>query len=95
MIKCNRMLEAGEDPLYVAIRITRFTSEDVGLAAPYALEIAVCRLRVLHPTQSVQSEEVESGVFCIAKHVDLFIADEQGSPILSVYVKKYKNRVCA
>ncbi len=54
MLKCNRMLEAGEDPLYVAIRITKFTSEDVGLAAPYALEIAVCRLRVLHPTQSVQ-----------------------------------------
>ena len=53
MLKCNRMLEAGEAPLYVAIRITRFTSEDVGLAAPYALEIAVCRLRVLHPTQSV------------------------------------------
>ncbi len=42
-----------------------------------------------------EREEVESGVFCIAKHVDLFIADEQGSPILSVYVKKYKNRVCA
>lgn len=42
------MLEAGEDPWYVAIRITRFTSEGVGLAAPpYALEIAVCRLRVL------------------------------------------------
>lgn len=41
------MLEAGEAPLYVAIRITRFTSEGVGLAAPYALEIAVCRLRVL------------------------------------------------
>ena len=52
MIKCNRMLEAGEDPLYVAIRITRFTSEDVGLAAPYALEIAVCRLRLL-PQQKV------------------------------------------
>ena len=47
MIKCNRMLEAGGDPLYVAIRITRFTSEGVGLAAPYALEIAVCRLRLL------------------------------------------------
>lgn len=48
------MLEAGEAPLYVAIIITRFTSEGVGLAAPpYALEIAVCRLRVLHPTQSV------------------------------------------
>ena len=34
-----RMLEAGEDPLYVARRVTRFASEDVGLADPRALEI--------------------------------------------------------
>lgn len=36
-----RMLEAGEDPLYVARRVTRFASEDVGLADPRALEMAV------------------------------------------------------
>lgn len=36
-----RMLEAGEDPLYVARRVTRFASEDVGLADPRALEIAI------------------------------------------------------
>ncbi len=36
-----RMLEAGEDPLYVARRVTRFASEDVGLADPRALELAV------------------------------------------------------
>ena len=36
-----RMLEAGEDPLYIARRVTRFASEDVGLADPHALEIAV------------------------------------------------------
>ncbi|MBQ6424146.1 MAG: replication-associated recombination protein A, partial [Acidaminococcaceae bacterium] len=34
-----RMLEAGEDPLYVARRVTRFASEDVGMADPRALEI--------------------------------------------------------
>ncbi len=44
-----RMLEAGEDPIYVARRVTRFASEDVGLADPRALEQAVaafeaCRL---------------------------------------------------
>ena len=44
-----RMLEAGEDPVYVARRLTRFASEDVGLADPRALEICVaafeaCRL---------------------------------------------------
>jgi putative ATPase len=36
-----RMLEAGEDPLYVARRIVRFASEDVGLADPRALALAL------------------------------------------------------
>jgi putative ATPase len=36
-----RMLEAGEDPIYIARRVTRFAAEDVGLADPHALEIAV------------------------------------------------------
>jgi putative ATPase len=36
-----RMLEAGEDPLYVARRMVRFASEDVGNADPYALRMAV------------------------------------------------------
>ncbi|MGE5413926.1 MAG: replication-associated recombination protein A [Syntrophomonadaceae bacterium] len=36
-----RMLEAGEDPLYVARRIVRFASEDVGLADPRALRISL------------------------------------------------------
>ena len=44
-----RMLEAGEDPIYIARRVTRFASEDVGLADSRALEVAVaafeaCRL---------------------------------------------------
>ena len=44
-----RMLEAGEDPVYIARRVTRFASEDVGLADPRALSIAIdafeaCRL---------------------------------------------------
>ncbi len=36
-----RMLEAGEDPLYVARRLVRFASEDVGMADSRALEITV------------------------------------------------------
>jgi len=36
-----RMLEAGEDPLYIARRLVRFASEDVGLADPRALRIAL------------------------------------------------------
>src|SRR5262245_59760370 len=35
------MLEAGEDPLYVARRLVRFASEDIGLADPRALRIAL------------------------------------------------------
>lgn len=37
----GRMIEGGEDPLYIARRLVRFASEDVGLASPRALEQAV------------------------------------------------------
>jgi len=43
-----RMLEAGEDPLYVARRVIRFASEDVGLADPGALGIAVSAYQACH-----------------------------------------------
>lgn len=43
-----RMLEAGEDPLYVARRLIRFASEDVGLADPKALQIAIACYEASH-----------------------------------------------
>lgn len=43
-----RMLEAGEDPLYVARRIIRFASEDIGLADPRAMEVAVAAYQACH-----------------------------------------------
>ena len=43
-----RMLEAGEDPIYIARRVTRFASEDIGLADPHALEIAVAAYQACH-----------------------------------------------
>ena len=43
-----RMLEGGEDPLYVARRITRFASEDVGLADTNALAVAVNAFQAAH-----------------------------------------------
>ena len=43
-----RMLEAGEDPLYIARRVTRFASEDIGLADPRALEISVSAYQACH-----------------------------------------------
>ena len=42
------MLEAGEDPLYVARRIVRFASEDVGLADPQALPLAIAAMQAVH-----------------------------------------------
>jgi putative ATPase len=43
-----RMLEAGEDPLYIARRLVRFASEDVGNADPQALVVAVAAKDAAH-----------------------------------------------
>ena len=43
-----RMLESGEDPLYVARRITRFAAEDIGLADTNALNVAVNAFHACH-----------------------------------------------
>jgi putative ATPase len=43
-----RMLEAGEDPLYIARRLVRFASEDVGNADPQALTVAVAAKDAVH-----------------------------------------------
>ena len=43
-----RMLEAGEDPLYVARRVLRFAAEDIGLADPHAMEIGVAAYQACH-----------------------------------------------
>ncbi len=43
-----RMLEAGEDPMYVARRLVRFASEDVGNADPQALMVAMAARDALH-----------------------------------------------
>ncbi len=44
----GRMLDAGEDPLYIARRIIRMASEDIGLADPNALSIAVAAMQAVH-----------------------------------------------
>ncbi|MGH7868334.1 MAG: replication-associated recombination protein A, partial [Candidatus Dormibacteraceae bacterium] len=44
----GRMLEAGEDPLYVARRLIRMASEDIGLADPNALGQTVCAMQAVH-----------------------------------------------
>jgi len=44
----GRMLEAGEDPLYIARRLIRMASEDIGLADPHALGVAVNAMQAAH-----------------------------------------------
>jgi len=43
-----RMLESGEDPLYLMRRLVRFASEDVGNADPRALQVAVSAMQAVH-----------------------------------------------
>jgi putative ATPase len=42
------MLEAGEDPLYIARRMTRFASEDIGNADPQALSVSIAAMQAYH-----------------------------------------------
>ena len=44
----GRMLEAGEDPLYIARRLMRMASEDIGLADPRALTVTVDAMQAVH-----------------------------------------------
>ncbi|MGH9351044.1 MAG: replication-associated recombination protein A, partial [Terriglobia bacterium] len=46
----GRMLEAGEDPLYIARRLIRMASEDIGLADPHALGLCVAAMQAAHFT---------------------------------------------
>jgi putative ATPase len=43
-----RMIDSGEDPLYIARRIVRFASEDVGLADPRAIDMAIDAREAVH-----------------------------------------------
>jgi putative ATPase len=51
-----RMLAAGEDPLYVARRLVRFASEDVGNAEPNALPLAVAAFQAYHQLGTPEGE---------------------------------------
>ena len=44
----GRMLEAGEDPMYVARRVVRMAVEDIGLAAPEALNLCLSAKDAMH-----------------------------------------------
>ena len=76
----SRMLEAGEDPLYVARRIVRFASEDVGLADPRALELAVAVYQACHfigmPECSVHLTQAVVYLSLVPKSNSLYMAYE-------------------
>ncbi len=73
-----RMLEAGEDPLYIARRVTRFASEDVGLADPHALNLAVSAYQACHfigmPECSVHLAEAVIYLSLAPKSNSLYVA---------------------
>lgn len=76
-----RMLEAGEDPLYIARRLVRFASEDVGLANSRALEQAVAGYQACHfmgmPECNVVLAQVVVYLAKCAKSNELYAAYNQ------------------
>lgn len=61
-----RMIEGGEDPLYVARRTVRFATEDIGLADPRALELAIAARDAYHFLGSPEGELAlaEAALYC-------------------------------
>lgn len=75
-----RMLEAGEDPLYVARRVVRFASEDIGMADSRALEICISAYQACHylgmPECSVHLTHAVTYVSLAPKSNALYMAYE-------------------
>ena len=80
-----RMLEAGEDPLYVARRIVRFASEDVGLADPHAVELAVACYQACHylgmPECGVHLAEIVTYLSLAPKSNAIYMAYEKAAEL--------------
>lgn len=75
-----RMLEAGEDPLYVARRLVRFAGEDIGMADSRALEVAIAGYQACHfigmPECSVHLTHVVTYLSLSVKSNALYMAYE-------------------
>ncbi len=74
-----RMLEAGEDPMYVARRLVRFASEDIGLASPQALSQAVAAM------QAVSLIGVPEGKLALAQVVVYMALSPKSNAIYMAY----------
>jgi len=77
----SRMLEGGEDPLYIARRLIRFSSEDVGIADPAALQLCVAAYNAAHyigmPECSVNLAEAVVYLALAPKSNSLYAAYEK------------------
>ncbi len=86
-----RMLEAGEDPLYIARRVMRFASEDIGLADPRALEIAVASYQACHfigmPECSVHLTQAVVYMSLAPKSNALYLAYERAKKDAMTYAE--------
>ena len=76
-----RMLEAGEDPLFVARRIVRFASEDIGLAAPQALPQAVAAM------QTIELIGMPEGKLALAQAVIYLASAPKSNAVYTAYLK--------
>ncbi len=74
-----RMLEAGEDPLYIARRLVRFATEDVGLADPHALGLA------LDAKDSINFLGMPEGGLALAECVIYLAAAPKSNSVYTAY----------
>jgi len=80
-----RMLEAGEDPLYIARRLVRFASEDVGLSDPQALPQA------LAAQQAVHFIGLPEGALALAQAVVYLAAAPKSNALYAAYADAAKD----
>jgi len=77
----GRMLEAGEEPLYVVRRLIRFASEDIGIADPHALLVAVAAKEACHfigmPECNLALAQATVHLACAPKSNSLYTAYNQ------------------
>lgn len=81
-----RMLEAGADPLYVARRLVRFASEDIGMADSQALVLAVATFQACHqlgmPECAVNLAHLVGYLAKAPKNVDAYRAYQEASRVV-------------
>ena len=74
----GRMVEAGEDPLYIARRLVRIASEDVGMADPQALVVAMAAQQAVHfvgmPEANLALAQIAVYLACAPKSNSIYVA---------------------